>query len=98
MDKKDIEAFIALQRGKVQPGCSSGAGCVAEKGIIVGHVENQSPRKSTNNILGTAADAVKWDTTGVTAPHPLMWALVLQAMWLTKLIVLTQLFIHVVSA
>jgi len=70
---------------------------VAEKGIIVGHVENQSPRKSTNNVLGTAADAVKWDTTGVTAPHPLMWALVLQAMWLTKLIVLTQLFINVVS-
>jgi hypothetical protein len=71
---------------------------VAEKGIIVEHVENQSPRKSTNNDLDTAADAVQRDTTSVTAPHPLMWALVLQAMWLTKLIVLTQLFIHVVSA
>jgi hypothetical protein len=71
---------------------------VEEKGIIVEHVENQSPRRSTNNNLGTAADVVKGDTTGVTAPHPLMWALVLQVMWSTKLMVLIQLFIHVVSA
>lgn len=71
---------------------------MAEKGIIVEHVENQSPRRSTNNDLTTAADVVKRDITGATAPHPLIWVVMLQAMWLTKLMALIQLFINVVYA
>ncbi|WVZ69074.1 hypothetical protein U9M48_017923 [Paspalum notatum var. saurae] len=60
---------------KVQADCDSDAGCVAGKGITAGHVESQSQRKSNSGNLGTAADVVKRDTTGVTAPDQLKWAL-----------------------
>jgi hypothetical protein len=41
---------------------------------------------------------VRRGTIAATALDLLMWILVLQAIWLTKLLVLIQVFIHVVSA
>lgn len=96
--KKDTEVSIVQQWGKIQPECSSNAGCVAWKGIIAGHVASQSQRKSSSDNLGTAVDVVRRGTIAATALDLLMWILVLQAIWLTKLLVLIQVFIHVVSA
>lgn len=95
--KKDTEASIVQQWGKILPGCSSNAGYVAWKGIIAEHVVSQSQRKSGSGNLNNAADVVKRDTTAATALDQLMW-IVVQIIWLTKLLVLIQEFIHVVSA
>ena len=55
-------------------------------------------RKSSSDNLGTAADVVETGTTAATALDLLMWILVLLAIRLTELLVLIQVFIHVVSA
>ena len=71
---------------------------MAGKGIIAEHVASRSQRKSSSDNHGTAADVVKRDTTAATALDLLMWILVLLAIRLTELLVLIQVFIHVVSA
>jgi len=96
--KKDTEASIVQPWGKIRPECSSSADYVAGKGIIAEHVASRSQRKSSSDNHGTAADVVKRDTTAATALDLLMWILVLLAIRLTELLVLIQVFIHVVSA
>ena len=96
--KKDTEASIVQPWGKIRPECSSSADYVAWKGIIAEHVASQSQRKSSSDNLGTAADVVERGTTAATALDLLMWILVLQAIRLTKLLVVIQVFIRVVSA
>jgi hypothetical protein len=71
---------------------------VGERDIIAEHVGNQSQTMNVSGSLGIAACVVKRVTTARTALGPHGWRLALLGIFLRKLTVPIQVFIHVVSA